>query len=47
MSNCLICKHAAYDPVEDKYWCWSRLTHIDILLEPEECKTYEQEGSNE
>mgnify|MGYP006923190030 CR=1 FL=1 len=42
MTNCLICKHVAYDPVEDKYWCWARLVHIDILLEPEECKTYKK-----
>ena len=41
MNNCLICKHAAYDPVEDKYYCWYRFMHIDILLNSEECHAYD------
>lgn len=42
MNNCLTCKYSHYDEIADRYYCAPRLSYIDILLDSEECKTYER-----
>lgn len=47
MSNCLSCKHSCYDKDTDVYSCIVYMANIDILLDSEECRSYEKSEETE
>lgn len=47
MQNCLTCSLGTYDDSTDTYFCKARQVKIYILLEPEECKSYEKSEETE
>lgn len=42
MQNCVTCKHSFYDKIGEQYFCRLYMGYIDILLDQEECKSYEK-----
>lgn len=42
MQNCLTCKNTVYDEQQDEYICKARNATIFILLDAEDCKSYER-----